>query len=155
MLSSTLNSLRVPVTCSTTFLGPDDICLVPTAEFSRDILGITVQDGQINLLRPVFNLTSAKTDSLTIAAKISLKIIHFATPSILDHLFNQLCPGYSKEPHAALEHIRQTYDDAAGNTIFSSVFNSYTQILTASHPFINQEVLPIIICQAFMDGLDS
>jgi hypothetical protein len=34
-----------------------------------------------------------------------------ATPSVLDHLFNQLCPGYSKEPHTALNHIRQTYDD--------------------------------------------
>ncbi len=66
----------------TTFLGPDDICLVPAAELSRDILGVTLQDGPIDLLRPDFNLTSAKTDSTTIAAKISLKIIRLATPSI-------------------------------------------------------------------------
>jgi hypothetical protein len=30
-----------------------------------------------------------------------------------------------------------------------------TQILAASCPFINQEELPISICQAFMDGLNS
>ncbi len=123
----------------TTFLGPDDIRQMPTAEFSRDILGVTLQDGPLDLLRPDFNLTSAKTDSTTIAAKISLKIIRLATPSILDHLFNQLCPGYSKEPHTALNHIRQTYDDSTGNTNFSSVFDYYTQILTASCPFSNQK----------------
>jgi len=105
----------------TTFLGPDNIRLIPAAEFSRDILAVTLQDGPIDMLRPNFNLTSAKTDSTAITAKISSKIICLATPSILDHLFNQLCPGYSKEPHAALDHIRQTYNDATGNKIFSSV----------------------------------
>ncbi len=141
--------------CLTTFLGPDDICRMRPQEFSRDILVVTLQDGPIDLLCPDFNLTSAKTDSTTIEAEISSKIIKLATPSILDHLFNQLCPGYSKEPHAALDHIRQTYKDASGNTIFSSISDYCTQILAAFHPFINQEELPVSICQAFMDSLDS
>jgi hypothetical protein len=140
--------------CLTTFLGPDDIRLMSREEFSCDILGVTLQDGPINLLCPDFNLTSTKMDSTTIEAAISPKIICLATPSILDHLFNQLCPGYSKEPHAALDHIWQTYNNATGNMIFSPVFDYYTQILAASRPFINQEVLPVSICQAFMDGLD-
>ncbi len=110
----------------TTFLGPDNIRLIPAAEFSRVILSVTLQDGPMDLLRPDFNLTSTKTDSTTIASEISSKIIRLATPSILDHLFNQLCPGYSKESHAALDHIRQTYNDATGNTIFSSVYEYYT-----------------------------
>ncbi len=84
-----------------------------------------------------------------------LKDHKISTPSILDHLFNQLCPGYSKEPHVALDHIWQTYKDASGNTIFSSVSDYCTQILTAYCLFIDQEELPISICQAFMDGLDS
>jgi hypothetical protein len=84
-----------------------------------------------------------------------MNVIRLATPSVIDHLFNQLCPGYSKEPHAALNHIRQTYNDSIGNTVFSSVFEYYTQILAASFPFINQEVLPISLCQVFIDGLDS
>ncbi len=59
----------------TTFLGPDDIRLMPPQEFSRDILGVTLQDGPINLLCPDFNLMSAKMDSTTIEAEISSKII--------------------------------------------------------------------------------
>ena len=91
--------------CLTTFLGPDNIHLMSREEFSRNILGVTLQDGPINLLCPDFNLASAKTDSTLIEAVISSKIIRLATPSILYHLFNQLCLGYSKEPHAALDHI--------------------------------------------------
>ena len=91
--------------CLTTFLGLADICLMSPQEFSRDILGVTLQDGPIDLFCPNFNLTSVKTDSTTIEAEISAKIIKLPTPSVLDHLFNQLCPGYSKEPHAALDHI--------------------------------------------------
>jgi hypothetical protein len=74
----------------TTFLRPDNICLMPPQEFSCAILGITLQDGPIDLLCPNFNLTSAKTDSTTIKADISLIIIKLATPSVLDHLYNQL-----------------------------------------------------------------
>jgi hypothetical protein len=90
----------------------------------------------------------------TIEAEISSKIICLTTPLVLDTLFNQLCPGYSKEPHAALDHVRQTYDDPNGNTVFSSVYDYYTQILAASCPFIDMEVLPVSVCQAFIDGLD-
>jgi hypothetical protein len=76
-----------------------------------------------------------------------------ATPSILECLFNQLCPGYFKEPHANLDHTRQMYEDTEGNTIFQSVFGYYTQILGASHPFVDQDSLPVSICQVFIDGL--
>ncbi len=74
---------------------------------------------------------------------------------VLDCLFNQLCPGYSKEPHAALDHIRQTYEDAEGNIIFQPVFDYYRQILSASRLFIDQDPLPISICQIFIDGLNT
>jgi hypothetical protein len=149
-----LNCIGGPY-CLTTFLSLDDICLVPTSEFSHDILSVTIQDSPIDLLCPNFNLTSKRKDSTTTAAKISLKIICLATPSILDHLFNQLCLGYSKEPHAALDHIPQTYNDAISNTIFLSIIDCYTQILAASCTFIDQEVLLVSICQALMDGLNS
>jgi hypothetical protein len=141
--------------CLTTYLGPDDIHTMPSDLFLCNILGITLQDGPINLLCPKFNLTAAKAYSTIIEAEINRKVIRLATPSVIDHLFNQLCLGYSKEPHAALNHIRQMYNDSNCNTVFSSVFEFYTQILAASCPIINQEVLPISVCQAFMDGLDS
>jgi hypothetical protein len=66
-------------------------------------------------------------------------------------LFNQLCPGYSKELPAALDHIRQTYNDADGNSIFLSVYEYYTQILATSRPFMDQENFPVIVCQAFIE----
>jgi hypothetical protein len=93
-------------------------------------------------------------DSTAIKAEISSKIICLATPLVLDSLFNHICPSNSKEPHAALDHVRQTYNDANGNTVFSSVYEYNTQILAASCLFIDQEVLPVSICQAFVDGLD-
>jgi hypothetical protein len=93
-------------------------------------------------------------DLTAIEAEISSKIIRLATPSVLNSLFNQLCPGYSKEPRAALDHVWQTCEDANGNTVFSSVYEYYTQIFAASCPFIDQEVLPVSICQAFINSLD-
>ncbi len=97
----------------------------------------------------------AKTDSTAIEAEIKSKIIRLATPLVPDHLFNQLCLGYSKEPHAAFDHIQQTYNDAEGNTIFSLEYDYYTQILAASRPFMDQEILSVSVCQAFINGLDS
>jgi hypothetical protein len=81
---------------------------MPVTEFERDIIGVTLQDDPINLLHPNVNLMAVMTNSTTstIEAKISKKIIEIATPSIFEHLFNQLCPGYSKEPHTVLNHIQ-------------------------------------------------
>jgi hypothetical protein len=73
----------------------------------------------------------------------------------LECLFNQLCPGYSKEPHAILDHIWQTYEDTESNTIVQLVFDYCIQILGASCSFVDQDPLPISICQVFIDGLDS
>jgi hypothetical protein len=56
--------------CLTTYLGLDDICTMPPDVFLHDILGITLQDGSIDLLHPEFNLTAAKTDSMIIEARI-------------------------------------------------------------------------------------
>ncbi len=107
----------------TTWLGEADLRTLAAANFNLDVLAHTLQDGPIDLLCPEFNLTSAKMDSTNIEEEINSKLIRLATPLVLDTLFNQLCPGYSKEPHAALDHVRQTYNDATGNTIFSSVYD--------------------------------
>jgi hypothetical protein len=139
----------------TSWTGASDLRTLTAVKFMQNVLSHTLQDGPIDLLRPEFNLTSAKTDSTTIEAEIGSKIIRLATPSVLDTLFNQLCPGYSKEPHAALNHVWQTYNDANENKVFSSVYDYYTQILAASRPFIDMETLPVSVCQAFIDGLDQ
>ncbi len=139
----------------TILLSPGNLRTIPAADFSHDILATTLQDAPFNLLHPEFSLSSAKTDSTAIEAGISSKIIQLATLSILDHLFNQLCPGYSKEPHTALDHVWQTYEEASSNTIFSSVYDYYTQILATSRASMDQEILPASVFQANMDGLDT
>jgi hypothetical protein len=97
--------------CLTTWLGDADLRAIAAANFACDVLAHTLQDRPINLLCPNFNLTSAKTDSSNIEAETSSKIIRLASPLVLDTFFNQLCPGYSQEPHATLDHVQQTYDD--------------------------------------------
>jgi hypothetical protein len=104
----------------TTYLGPGNLCAIAAADFERDILAHTLQDRPVDLLSPTFNLTAARLDRTTLVSEIHSKIM-IAMPSVLNCLFNQLCPGYSKEPHAALDHIRQTYEDAEGNVIFQPV----------------------------------
>ena len=141
--------------CLTTWLGDADFRAIAATHFARDVLAHTLKDKPIDLLRPDFNLTSAKMDSSNIKAEISSKIIRLASPSVLDTLFNKLCSGYSKEPHAYLNHVKHTYNDQKSNTVFSSIYNYYTQILAASCPFINIEVLPVSVCQAFINGLDN
>jgi hypothetical protein len=140
--------------CLMSWLGNTYLCAMSAAYLTCNVLSHTLQDGPINLLCPKFNLTLAKTDSTAIEAEISFKIICLATPLVLDSLFNQLCPGYSNKLHAALNHVQQTYDNVNGNAVFSSVYEYYTRILAASCPFIDQEVLPVSVCQAFIEGLD-
>jgi hypothetical protein len=139
----------------TTYLDLGDLQAMVADKFQRDILSITLQDGQVNLLLPTFNLTLVGMDCTTLVLEICSKIIMLATPSVLECLFNQLCPGYSKEPQTALDHIQQMYEDTEGNTIFQLVFDYYSQILGTTCPFVDQDFLPISICQVFIDGLDS
>jgi hypothetical protein len=140
----------------TNYLGPGDLQAMAAEEFQRDILGITLQDGPVDFLSPRFNHTLVRMDRTTLVSEIPSKIIMLAIPFVLKCLFNQLCPpGYSKEHHAALDHIQKMYEDAEGDTIFQLVFDYYTQFLGASCPFVDQDPLPISICQVFIDGLDS
>jgi hypothetical protein len=145
---------RSQPSCLTSWLGDADLRAMSAANLTHNVLSHTLQDGPINLLCPKFNLTLAKTDSTAIEVEINSKIIRLATPLVLNSLFNQLCPTYSKEPHAALDHVRKTHNDSNGNTVFSSVNEYCTQILAASCLFIDQEVLPVSVCQAFINGLD-
>ncbi len=88
--------------CLTSWLGNADLRAMFATNLTHNVLPHTLQHGSIDLLCPKINLTSAKTDSTTIKAEISSKFTCLATPLVLNSLFNQLCPSYSKDPHAAL-----------------------------------------------------
>ena len=73
------------------------------------------QDGPVMLAASDFNLQNANMDSVAIAANINGKILKLAWHQLCASIFTELCPGYSNQPQAALEHIKQSYVDADGN----------------------------------------
>jgi hypothetical protein len=86
--------------------------------------------------------------------EINQKILCLALPTICNTLFAELCPGYSSQPHAALEYIRQVHTDTASNLVVSTVQAYFQQLMSAAHPFSSQQSFPVKVCQWFMDGLD-
>jgi hypothetical protein len=93
-------------------------------------------------------------DSIVLRMEIDQKILGLALPMICNTLFTELCPGYSSQPHAALEHIHQVHTDAAGNQVVSTVQAYFHQLMSAACPFSSQRSFPVSVCQRFMDGLN-
>ncbi len=70
-------------------------------------------------------------------------------------VFAEICPGYSSQPHAALDHIKQSYIDANGNMVSPPVFAYYQQMMNGMRPFAGEARFPVSVCNMLMDGLDS
>jgi hypothetical protein len=68
-------------------------------------------------------------------------------------IFGQLCPGYSNQPHTALEHIHQSAPGPDGQLVTSSVVEFYQCLMAASRPFRTQRTYPISICNQFIQHL--
>jgi hypothetical protein len=137
-----------------TYHGPNDLCTLTMQQVQDNILAQTLQDGPYDLQPVSFNLTTARTDGTALRSEIKGKILRLAYPTICNTLFLKLCPGYSNQPHTALDHIRQVYFDRNGNQVVSTVQAYFQQLMNASCPFSNQRKFPISICQKFQDGLD-
>ena len=70
------------------------------------ILEPVLQDGPV-LLGPLeFNLQDVNTNSSGIGMAINGKILKLAWHQLCAAIFNTLCPGYSYQPQAVLEHIK-------------------------------------------------
>ena len=89
----------------TTFVSPSDLRMLSPQDVRAQILNLTIQGDPLELLPPSFNVQSARTDSIALRMEIDQKILCLTTPTICNTLFMELCPGYSSQPHAALEHI--------------------------------------------------
>jgi hypothetical protein len=87
--------------------------------------------------------------------EIDGKILKFAWHQLCAAIFNELCPGYSNQPQAALEHIKQSYLDGDGNLICMSAFAYYQRMMNAMRPFAGEARFPKSICNALIDGLDK
>ncbi len=115
----------------TTFTGPADLRTLSVADVKRTILDATHQDAPYNLLEPVFNLTSCRTDSMVIYGELKSQVVRLASATIHQQLFEVLVPGYSLEPHNVLDHIWQSYIDADGTQIHLTTQIYYITFLNA------------------------
>jgi hypothetical protein len=138
----------------TTFHGTADLRTLTKEQVRAEILNFTLQDGPVELQPASFGVTSTHTDSLALCAEIEGKILRLAYKTICNTLFIELCPGYSNQPHAALDHIRQVHTDRGGNSVVSSVQSLYQHLISASRPFLSQRDYPVNVFARFQDGLD-
>ncbi len=138
-----------------TFHGPDDLCTLSPAKVKEQLLDKTLQDGPVELMPASFGLTTARTSGTALRTEIDQKILRLAFCTVCHTLFLELCPGYSTQPHAALDHIHQVHMDREGNQVVSSVQSYFQQLMSAARPFTNQRDYPISVCAKFMKGLDS
>jgi hypothetical protein len=118
------------------------------------ILDATHQYAPYDLLEPVFNLSSCRTDSTVIYGELKSQVVRLASPTIHQQLFEVLVPGYSLEPHSVLNHIWQCYVDAEGTQVRLTAQVYYTTFLNAVRSFYDLEEYPIDIAGIFMDHID-
>jgi hypothetical protein len=140
--------------CITRFVCPSDLQMLSPQYVRAQILDLTIQGNPLDLLPPSFNVPSARMDSIALQMEIDQKILRLTMPMICNTLFTKLCPGYSSQPHAALEHIWQIHTDAAGNQVVSTVQAYFQKLMSAARPFSSQRTYPVSVCQWFIDGLN-
>ena len=137
-----------------TWHGAADLRTLTADQVKTDILQQCFQDSPILIKQTDSFSTTVRTDSTEIMETITNNILKIALPTILSNLFMELCPNYSDQPHAAIEHICQTYQDKEGNTVTSSVQAYHSRLMAAARPFVTQEVFPVSICNRYIDNLD-
>jgi hypothetical protein len=123
----------------TTSHGNADLRTLSPQEVQVEILDHMLQDRPIKLQPASFGVTNAQTDPMAILhTEIESKMLRLAYQSICHTLFLKLCPGYSNQPHTALDHIRQVHMDHNDNTVSSSLQAYYQQLMSASQSFSSQ-----------------
>ena len=133
-----------------------DLCSLNPDDVKTDILTPSLQNGSMSLQASDFNLQTVNTNSQEIAAEIDGKIIKLAWHQVCASIFDELCPNYSNQPHAAIKHIRQSYVDFDGNIMCtSSVFAYYQRMMNAMRPFAGEAQFPKSVCNALIDGLNK
>jgi hypothetical protein len=137
-----------------TFHGPADMRTMSSADVQAQLLDITFQDAPFDLQPSKFNLSSARTDSTEIRSDIEGKILCLASATVWNTMFLKLCPGYSMQLHAVIDHILQVHTDRNGNQVVSTVQAYFQQLMGAAHPFSSQRDFPVSSCACFQEGLD-
>jgi hypothetical protein len=135
-----------------TFCGAADLRTLGTAEV-QILLDQVQQDAPVLLKASDFNLQVANTDSIDLAAEIDRRILKLAWHQICASLFAEVCTGYTSQPQAALDHIKQCYIDSNGNQVCVSVFTYYQHMMNAMRPFAGDATFLKSVCNALIDGM--
>ena len=139
----------------TSWPGADDLRPLTKDDIRTTILEPCLRDGPITLSAADFNLADANVDDKTIRETISAMILKLGFQQICASVFQQLCPGYSNQPHAAIEHIRQSAPGPDGQLVTASVIEYYQRMLNALRPFATEKTYAISVCDRFIQGLDQ
>jgi hypothetical protein len=91
---------------------------------------------------------------MTIIEQIHSKILMLGFKQICASIFQQLCPGYSNQPHAVIEHIHQTAPGPKGLLVTSTTIKYYQRMFSAARPFATQSTYAVSVCAKFIQGLD-
>jgi hypothetical protein len=137
------------------FLGVNDLRTLTPPEVKTVLLDPCLQDGPVLLKASNFNLQNANTDSMEISLDIEQKILKLAWHQLCTSVFTEICPGYSSQPHAALDHIKQSYVDSEGNMVSTPVFAYYQRMMNGMRPFAGKARFPVSVCNMLMDCIDS
>jgi hypothetical protein len=114
-----------------------------------------MQDSPILLKASEFNLPLANTNAFEVSLEIERKIRQLAWPEICASVFHEVFPGYSDKPHAALEHICQTYKDSDGTLVTTPVCANYQRVMNAISPSSKEVCFSVSMCNCLIDGLDQ
>jgi hypothetical protein len=85
----------------TSWLGAANLSTLTRAEVRLTILEPCLHNGPITLSVADFNLAVANVDAKLICDTIQAKILKLGFKQICASIFQQLCPGYSDQPHAS------------------------------------------------------
>ena len=105
-------------------------------DVETSILDITLQDGPVDLQPAAFGLTSACTDGTVLGPTIDSKVMKLSYQTVCKTLFNELCPDYTDQPHAALDLIKQVSIDSNGNSVSALIYAYHTRLMNAARPLL-------------------
>jgi hypothetical protein len=137
------------------FLGVDDLGTLTREQVHADILSVVQQDSPLLLCVSDFNLQAANTNSNDVNLDINWKTLKLAWHQICASVFAKIFTGYTNQPQAALDHIKQCYVDGDGNHVCISVYAYHQRMMSAMRPFVGNERLPKSVCNPLIDGMAS
>jgi hypothetical protein len=136
------------------FHGPTNITTMTACKVLEEIIHPCLQRGPITLSGTDFNLLDANIDSNMVKDQLITKLLLLGLDAICTLVFVVLCPGYSDQPHAVLEHIRQALPGPDRQMVMTSIHEFIQCVINASHPFAACKTLPISICNHIICNLD-